>query len=98
MPVELIKSIANVSLDDIISVYSQQSQAERTLAHLEQQRRHIITGEAVTRNEDEWLIERLARDGRLTPEEMALIACIRESALNIDPRFDELLDRHLTAA
>ena len=98
MPVELIKSIANVSLDDIIGVYSQQSQAERTLARLEQQRRHIITGEAVTRDEAEWLIERLARDGRLTPAETALIAYIRENALDIDPRFDELLDRHLTAA
>jgi hypothetical protein len=50
MPVELIKSIANISLDDIIGVYSQQSQVERTLAYLEQQRRRIITGEAVTRD------------------------------------------------
>jgi len=50
MPVELIKSIANISLDDIIGVYSQQSQVERTLAYLEQQRRYIITGEAVTRD------------------------------------------------
>ncbi len=98
LPVELIKSIANTSLDDILGAYGQLSQAEQTVARLERQHRRIITGEVLTSDEAEWLTERLSRDGGLTHAEKALIAYLQENALEIDPRFNEWLTREMSAA
>ena len=98
LPVELIKSIASSSLDDILDAYGQQCQAERTVARLEQQHHRIITGDRLTSDEAEWLTERLSRNGGLTYAEKALIAYLQENALEIDPCFNEWLNRELSAA
>ncbi len=73
------------------------SLVEQTVAHPERQSRRIITGEVLTRDAAEWLAERLARDDGLTHAEKALIAYLRENALEIDPRFNEWLTRELSA-
>ena len=97
-PFELVKSITRFSLDDVIGDYRKQSIEESTLAHLDRQYRELVTGEELDADEADWLAERLARDGELTPAETALISYIKELDAEIDPRFDELLERRLSAA
>lgn len=97
-PLELIASITKLSLDDVLQAYRKQSREECAMARLDRQYRELVTDQALTRDESEWLAARLARDGRLTPAEIALMAYLKETAIDIDPRFEELLDRHLTAA
>lgn len=97
-PFELVKSITRFSLDDVIGDYRKQSIEESTLARLDRQYRELVTGEELDADEADWLAERLARDGELTPAETALISYIKELDAEIDPRFDELLERRLSAA
>ena len=97
-PLELVKSVTRMSLDEIIRDYRKQSVEESSLAKLDRQYRELVTGEELDANEADWLAERLARDGELTPAETALISYIKEMDAAIDPRFDELLQRRLSAA
>ncbi len=97
-PFELVKSITRLSLDDVIGDYRKQSTEESALARLDRQYREMVTGEQIDANEADWLAERLARDGELSHAETALISYIKEIDAEIDPRFDELLERRLSAA
>lgn len=97
-PLEVVKSVAKLSLDDVMGIYRSQSKEECSMARLDRQYREMVTGEVLDGDEAEWLIERLNRDGRLTEAELALIAYVRENAVEIDPRFEEHFGRHLDAA
>lgn len=97
-PLDLAGSIARVGLQDIMEAYRKQSREEGSLARLDRQYRELLTGEVLTADEADWLIERLTRDGQLTPAEEALISYLKENAVEIDPRFKEFLDREQSAA
>ena len=56
---------------DLFGGYRQQSDEERAIARLTQQKIEIITHEAMTAAEAGWLAERIGRDGKLTPNERA---------------------------
>ncbi len=82
----------------ILDRYREQSPEERALSRLEQQRIEIITNQEITPCEADWLVERIGRDGELTPNEIALLQCIKATSPTIDPKLAPLLDRVEIAA
>ena len=77
----------------IFGVYQEQTTEERALARLERQRLEIITNQEITNGEAEWLVERIGRDGELTPNERALLSCLKEASPTISPELQPLLDK-----
>ena len=68
------------------------------LARLEHQRIEIITNEAITEAEAGWLCERIGRDGRLTPNEAALVAYLKQESPAMHPDLQAAVDRLAHAA
>ncbi|MEQ8825833.1 MAG: hypothetical protein RIC14_15815 [Filomicrobium sp.] len=97
-PLEVLSSIAKLSLDDVIAAYRPQSIEETTIAKLDKERRVIVTEDELDADEAEWLVGRLGADAELNPADLALLSYIRENAVEIDPKVDELIDRHLPEA
>jgi hypothetical protein len=65
--------------------YREQTTEERAIARLTQQKVEIITREAVTAAEATWLAERIGRDGKMSPNERALLSFLRAESPSIDP-------------
>ena len=78
--------------------YHPQSEEERAIAQLTLQKIGIVTHEAITPAEAQWLAERMGGDGRLTPNERALLSFIRAESPSIDPALQTLVDRATVAA
>jgi hypothetical protein len=93
LSLDAILSGMSAGLEGMFSGYSEQTPEERAIARLTQQKVEIITHEPVTSVKAEWLAERLGRDGRLTPNERALLAFLRTESPAIDPALRELIDR-----
>lgn len=96
-PVEMIQSVARLGLDGIVSAYRRQTREECTLARLDRQYRQLVTGEVVDEDEAGWLVDRLTRDGELTPAEAALLDYLRQNAVELDPAFEACLEARLAA-
>ena len=90
--------ITGMAKTNILTLYKEQSAEERALARLERQRIEIITNEEVTQGEVDWLVERLSRDGKLTPNEQALVAVLKRENPKINPSFGPALQRLRKAA
>lgn len=93
----LVGAMVTSSLASIWDAYSEQTCEERALARLERQRIEIITNEEITEGEAAWLVERLTRDDRLTPTELALIDYLRREATMLHPALVDLI-RQTSAA
>ena len=78
--------------------YREQTEEERAIARLTQQKIGIVTHEAVTPAEAAWLAERIGRDGKLTPNERALLTFLKAESPAIDPALQQLLERATAAA
>jgi hypothetical protein len=90
--------IASMTKSPMLAIYKEQSSEERAIARLERQRIEIITNEEVTQGEVDWLVERLSRDGKLTPNEQALVAVLKRENPQINPAFAPALLRLRKAA
>jgi hypothetical protein len=77
--------------------YRKQSDEERAISRLTQQKVEIITHEAITAAEAAWLAQRIGRDGRLTPNERALLAFLKAESPSIDPSLQKLVDKACAA-
>ncbi|MEM8972530.1 MAG: hypothetical protein AAGD43_10760 [Pseudomonadota bacterium] len=77
----------------IFGIYQEQTAEQRALARLEQQRLEIITNQEITNSEASWLVERIDRDDQITPNEEALLLCIKEASPKIAPELEPLLDK-----
>jgi hypothetical protein len=97
-PKSLIAAMVTSSIDAVRGAYQEQSPEERALARLEHQRIEIITNEVITQAEASWLCERIGRDGKLTPNEAALIAYLKKESPNIHPDLQARVDRLAQAA
>lgn len=86
-------SMVRTNLDSVKDAYLDQTAEERALARLEHQRIEIITNEEITESEASWLVNRLARDGRLSPSETALVAYLKQECPKIHPVLIEAVDR-----
>lgn len=82
----------------ILEAYFGQTAEERAIARLEQQRIEIITNEAVTGGEVEWLAEHFSRDGLLTENELAVLHFIKAESPQLHPSLEPLLGRLEEAA
>jgi hypothetical protein len=89
----LVGALVTSSLSSVWDAYTEQSSEERALARLERQRIEIITNDEVTDSEAAWLVERLTRDNRLTPAELALIDYLRREATMLHPALVDLVRR-----
>jgi hypothetical protein len=78
--------------------YHKQSDEEGAIARLAQQKIEIVTHEAITAVEADWLAARMGRDGRLTPNEQALLAFLKAESPSIDPSLQKLVDKAAAAA
>jgi len=85
-------------LANLFDEYSEQSSEERALARLALQKVEIVTNEAVTLAEASWLAQRMGRDGRLTPNERALLMFLKAESPSIHPSFQALVDKAAAAA
>lgn len=90
-------SIGNV-LGGMLSAYRGLSREELAIATLERHKIQIVTGEEVNAVEASWLAELLGRDGELTPNEMALLAFLKEQNADLHPDLMPLIDRIQIAA
>lgn len=78
--------------------YREQSDEERAIARLTLQKIEIVTNEAVTMAEAGWLAQRIGRDGRLTPNERALLMFLKAESPSIHPNLQALVDKAAAAA
>lgn len=90
-PATTASLMTKLGLSAIWHLFRDQSSEERALARLEQQRIEIITNEAITEGEAEWLANRLGRDGKLTENEAALLDFIGRESQVIHPLLAKLV-------
>lgn len=88
-----VGAIAQGGISGILAAYKEQNAEERAIARLEQQRIEIITNEEVTGGEVDWLAAQIGRDGKLTPNEKALLAYLKAESPKLHPSLDTLLGR-----
>jgi hypothetical protein len=85
-------------LRGLFAGYREQSEEERAIARLTQQKVEIVTNEAVTQAEATWLAERIGRDGKMTINEQALLMFLKAESPSIHPALKELVERASAAA
>jgi hypothetical protein len=85
-------------LTSLFGGYHKQSDEEHAIARLAQQKIEIVTHEAITAIEAGWLAARIGRDGKLTPNEQALLAFLKAESPSIDPSLQKLVDKAAAAA
>jgi hypothetical protein len=79
-----IVSGMGTGMKNFLTGYRKQTSEERAITRLTQQKIEIVTNEGVTVAEAAWLAERIGRDGRLTPNEQALLMFLK-SRQRVDP-------------
>ena len=97
-PLALLSAMVSSSINAVGAAYQEQSAEERALVRLEQQRIEIITNEEITQAEAGWLCERIGRDGRLTPNEAALVGYLQKESPKIHPDLQAAVERLAHAA
>jgi len=85
-------------MKSLFSGYREQTDEERAIGRLTQQKIEIVTHETVTQAEAEWLAQRIGHDGELTPNEMALLIFLKAESPSIHPALQALVDKASAAA
>jgi hypothetical protein len=85
-------------LRGMLAGYREQTEEERAIARLTQQKVEIVTNEAVTASEATWLAQRIGRDGKMTPNEQALLMFLKADSPTLHPALQELVERASAAA
>jgi hypothetical protein len=94
----------DLSLDNVLSGmvtgmkiwlrgYREQTLEERAIARLTQQKIEIVTHEALNVAEAEWLASRIARDGKITRNQRALLNYLKAESPTIHPALQALIDK-----
>lgn len=97
-PMEMLQAMVDSSFHSVVGSYRDQSSEDRALARLERQRIEIITNEAITEGEAEWLADRIARDGGITANEAAILEYLRRESPEIHAALGELVNQIRPAA
>jgi hypothetical protein len=82
----------------LFGIYREQSAEERAIARLTQQKIEIVTNEAVTMPEADWLGRCISRHQPLTPNERALLMFLKAESPSIHPSLQALVDKAAAAA
>jgi hypothetical protein len=99
----------DLSLDDVLggmvtghrswfAGYHEQSEEERAIARLAQQKIEIVTREPIAPAEADWLASRIGRGGTLTPNQRALLAYLKSEILTLHPTLHALVEAASLAA
>ena len=78
--------------------YREQTTEERAIAGLTMQKIGIVTHETITPADAGWLAQRIGKDGKLTPNERALIAFLKADSPSIAPVLRDLVEKATVAA
>jgi hypothetical protein len=97
-PLALLSAMVSSSLEAVRATYVDQSAEERALARLERQRIEIITNEEIAEAEAAWLCSRIGRDGRLSPNESALVSYLKRETPRMHPELQAAVARLAEAA
>lgn len=97
-PAAAFGSIIGSGLGGVLAAYRELSGEEQAMAQLERQRIEIITAEEVTPAEANWISQLLNRDGRLTPNELALVEFLKENSPKVASGLLTSLNRPQSAA
>jgi hypothetical protein len=93
----VVSSTASM-IKSLFSGYRNQTEEERAIGRLTQQKVEIVTHEAITAVEAAWLAERIGRDGELSANEQALLMFLKAESPSIHPALQELVDKAAAAA
>jgi hypothetical protein len=85
-------------LKGLFGFYREQTAEERAIARLTQQKIEIVTNEAVTMPEAEWLTRSIGRHELFTPNERALLMFLKAESPSIHPSLQALVDKVAAAA
>ena len=99
----------DLSLDEVLSGmvasnrswlagYHEQSEEERAIARLTQQKIEIVTHEPVAPAKADWLASRIARGGTMTPNQRALLTHLKAESLTLHPTLKALVEAASLAA
>jgi hypothetical protein len=78
--------------------YREQTDEERAIARLTQQKIEIVTNEAITAVEADWLAKSIGGRGQITPNERALLMFLKAESPSIHPKLQALVDKAAAAA
>jgi hypothetical protein len=98
LALESIVSGMGSGLKNFLTGYRKQTDEERAIARLTQQKIEIVTNEGVSTAEATWLAQRIGRDGRMTPNEQALLMFLKADSGAIHPVLRDLVERASVAA
>ena len=93
-----IVSGMGTGMKNFLTGYRKQTVEERAIARLTQQKIEIVTNEGVTVAEATWLAEQIGRDGRVTPNEQALLMFLKADSGSLHPALRDLVERASAAA
>jgi hypothetical protein len=79
-------------LTSVWSAWRAQSPEELELERLERQRIALITDEAVSHPEADWISDRIGRDGRVTEAERSLLKFLKDESPSVHPSLQSLID------
>jgi len=97
LPLDAMLGGMATGLKGLFGGYREQTVEERSIARLTQQKVEIVTHEAVTAAEATWLAERIGRDGKMSPNERALLAFLKTESPSIDPALRALVETAVVA-
>jgi len=80
-------------LKGLFAGYREQTTEEGAIARLTRQKVEIVTHDAVAPANAVWLAERIGRDGKITPNERALLMFLKTESPPIDPALRGLVDK-----
>jgi hypothetical protein len=82
----------------IFAAYRELGPEERAIARLERHKVEIVTAEEVTPAEADWLATRIGKDGKLTPNEDALMKFLMQEQAKLAPALQGLVEKLAKAA
>jgi hypothetical protein len=85
-------------LKGLFAGYREQTPEEGAIARLTRQKVEIITHETIEAADAAWLAGRIGRDGKMTPNEGALLQFLATESPSIDPALRALVDRAALSA
>ena len=93
LSLDAILSGVGPDLQGLFAGYREQTAEEGAIAHLTRQKVEIVTHDAAAPANAAWLAERIGRDGKVTPNERALLMFLKAERPAIDPALRVLVDK-----
>ncbi len=90
--VGFMQQMVSYGFEALSQYYHRPSPEEVELEKLEREKRSLIVGEAMTREEVSWLVERIGVNGLLNDNEKALVQFLKTKSKNIDKALKPLIE------